>query len=320
MEKVVSFVLKEVIDDLVNNKETLVTSLTKLAYFGRLIKNQELIDYTSRELTGYPKKPISPDYRRQLGKIIVTIENHDGKYIKEIPGSMFDSVLPCELKYVDIKEEIEIVELWAKQAKEYDNDNENLGREFPMELLPIIRPVVNKLYPFSRNMYVTKMFIKTSPTLSIKIINYVRLNLLDMAYRIADGFGDTIMINSFKPDQKLSTQLTTIMKQIVNHGDGNITSMGDNSPINATVNIEKGDLKGLRNEFKKQGLEDSDIDELEVVLKDFKHNDGLKDVPVPVNNWLGKMYGKALNSGGQIATSAIGGVITEAIKHFLNIP
>ena len=45
-----TFLLQEVIDDLVNTEKSLSSPLMKLNYFGRLVKNQELIDYTQNEL------------------------------------------------------------------------------------------------------------------------------------------------------------------------------------------------------------------------------------------------------------------------------
>jgi len=51
-----TFLLQEVVDDLVNNDKSLSAPLMKLNYFGRLIKNQEIIDYTKNELNGYRDK------------------------------------------------------------------------------------------------------------------------------------------------------------------------------------------------------------------------------------------------------------------------
>ena len=44
-----TFPLQEVIDDLVNTDKSLTSALMKLNYFGRLIKNDELIHYTNNE-------------------------------------------------------------------------------------------------------------------------------------------------------------------------------------------------------------------------------------------------------------------------------
>lgn len=48
-----TFLLQEVIDDLVNTDKSLSAALMKLNYFGKLIKNQELVEYTQSELNGY---------------------------------------------------------------------------------------------------------------------------------------------------------------------------------------------------------------------------------------------------------------------------
>ena len=61
-----TFLLQQVIDDLVNTDKSLSAPLIKLNYFSRLIKNQELIDYTQNELNGYKEKEAIPAYRKTL--------------------------------------------------------------------------------------------------------------------------------------------------------------------------------------------------------------------------------------------------------------
>jgi hypothetical protein len=45
-----TFLLQEVIDNLVNTDKSLVSSLMRLNYFGRFIKNHELIEYSTNEI------------------------------------------------------------------------------------------------------------------------------------------------------------------------------------------------------------------------------------------------------------------------------
>ncbi len=45
-----TFLLQEVIDDLVNVDRSLSSALIRLNYFGKLIKNDELINYTQKNL------------------------------------------------------------------------------------------------------------------------------------------------------------------------------------------------------------------------------------------------------------------------------
>ena len=90
-----TFLLQEVIDDLVNTDRSLSSPLMKLNYFAKLIKNQELIEYTKNELNGYHDKlELIPDYRRAWGTLLVDIQAYDNQYFdKPLPISMIDSVV-----------------------------------------------------------------------------------------------------------------------------------------------------------------------------------------------------------------------------------
>lgn len=87
-----TFLLQEVIDDLVNTEKSLSSPLIKLNYFAKLIKNQKLIDYTENELQGYNANPeLIPEYRRALGTLIVDLQTQFEKYLgNQLPISMID--------------------------------------------------------------------------------------------------------------------------------------------------------------------------------------------------------------------------------------
>ncbi len=48
-----TFVINDVINDLVDAEKSLINPLMKLNYFGRFTKNKELTEYTLKEIKGY---------------------------------------------------------------------------------------------------------------------------------------------------------------------------------------------------------------------------------------------------------------------------
>ena len=70
-----TFLLQEVIDDLVNTDKSLSAPLMKLNYFGKLVKNQELVEYTTSELNGYKEQEENvPPYRRTIGALCIDMQ------------------------------------------------------------------------------------------------------------------------------------------------------------------------------------------------------------------------------------------------------
>src|SRR5687767_13712380 len=95
-----TFVLQEVIDDLVDSTKSLTSPLMKLNYFGRLIKNDELIRFTNNELNGYKNAEIElPDYRKATGNLLVDIQIGWNKHVVPLPVVMIEEKYREPFKY-----------------------------------------------------------------------------------------------------------------------------------------------------------------------------------------------------------------------------
>src|SRR5690606_41524487 len=128
-----TFLLQEVIDDLVNTDRSLSSPLMRLNYVGQLIKNQKLIEFTQNELNGYrDKQELIPDYRKSMGTLLVDFQAYYNQYLaKPLPISMIEEKYRPAFEYVYVREGIAVVEKLATEA--YKGDAEGyIATPLPM--------------------------------------------------------------------------------------------------------------------------------------------------------------------------------------------
>lgn len=105
---------------------------------------------------------------------------------------------------------------------------------------------------------------------------------------------------------------------INNSGDGAIISSGDNNKIEANIYIAKGDKEALKAKLLSEKLHSTDIDEL---LKIVDHTEPVSkgNFGGPVNDWIQKMIGKALDGSWQIGIGAAGNLLAQAIQGYYGV-
>ncbi len=91
MSETQTFILKDVINDLIDVKSSLEGALFKLNYFGRLIKNEELTIYTNAEINGYKGTEL-PNYRKGIATLLVHMQTAYGGDLKKGRKSTTTSV------------------------------------------------------------------------------------------------------------------------------------------------------------------------------------------------------------------------------------
>ncbi|MFZ4739864.1 MAG: hypothetical protein ACOYLE_01730 [Bacteroidales bacterium] len=318
-----TFLLQEVIDDLVNTDKSLSSPLMKLNYFSKLIKNQELIDYTQNELNGYYQTPDKiPDYRKAKGNLFIDLQaNIHQHFGKELPVSMLEEKYHELFKYVNIKEGISIVEKLAKEAIDNNSDT-HYSIAFPIEMLFILQEPASKFYKSDVRIQVIGARMMTNVSAVIAIPNAIRTKLLDLVMSIADNFGYNIEIESFNKKAEINNQ--TIINQmnttINNSGDGNIINTGNENQIESNVTLYKGDTERLNKELLKQGIEQEDIQELLELVKNENPNQENGRLGEKSNGWISKIINKSLNGVGRIATGISANILATLIRQYYGMP
>lgn len=316
-----TFLLQEVIDDLVNTDKSLSAPLMKLNYFGRLIKNQELIDYTQSELNGYRDKDTVPQYRRTIGTLYIDMQAYLNRHSGQLPVSMLDEPYREAFRYVYVREGIAAIEKLAKESESGDAEGQ-IMTPLPLEMLHILQEPARRLYKSDVRLDVVGARLAGNASIVVEIPNAIRTKLLDFVMSIADTFGYDIEIESFR--KKAETNNQTIIHQmsttINTSGDGNVINTGNKNQIENNVTMYKGNIDRFAKELQKQGLDEGDIKEITEIVKLEKPNEETGRLGEKANGWIAKIINKSLNGVGKIATGISANLLATFIKQYYGMP
>lgn len=318
-----NFLLQEVINDLVNLDVSLSAPLIKLQYFGRLIKNQELIDYAKCELTGYREcdKENIPSYRRTIGTLYIDLQTYNHIQTEKLPVSMLEEPFRTEFQFVYLKEGIAAIEKLLLESKS-KGSNGHIETPLPMELLYLLQTPARKLYKSSPQVNVIGARLSGNSNIVVEIPNAIRTKLLDFVISIAENFGYDIEIDTFNSKSDINNQIiNNYMNTIItNSGDGNLINTGDKNQIESNVTVHKGDISRLKEELKKKGIDENDIAEIVEIIIDEEPNIEEKRLGEKSNGWISKIINKSLNGVGEIVTEVSAVILATLIKQYYGMP
>ena len=317
-----TFLLQEVIDDLVNTDKSLSAALMKLNYFGRLIKNQELVDYAQCELNGYRDSEVNiPSYRRTIGTLYIDMQMYTHRHSGQLPVSMIEEPFRTALKYVYVREGIAAIEKLARESEGKDSSG-HIETPLPMEMLHILQNPARKLYKSDARVDVIGARLAGNASIVVEIPNAIRTKLLDFVMSIAENFGYNIEIESFNKKAEINNQ--TIIHQmnttITTSGDGNVINTGNENQIENNVTLYKEDVSRFQDELKKQGIDEIDIIEIAEIIKTEEPNIEENRLGEKSNSWISKIINKSLNGVGKIATGISANILATLIKQYYGMP
>ncbi|HCN85273.1 MAG TPA: hypothetical protein DIT07_16885 [Sphingobacteriaceae bacterium] len=228
------FVLQQVIDDLLNTNSSLESALLKLNYFARLIKNEELLQFTDLEINGYKEVEL-PQYRKAISTLTAKMQAWQTYHTGEIPISMLEEPFNETLRYLGVYEGVKVLE--SMVSKSTKNNSPLLIKHLPMEMLSYVQPLASKIYLSDVKIVVVEAWITANANIVTQILSTVRSRLLAFTMEIAERFGYNIKISSFKQEQDINNQTINnfIRNEIINHGNGNITNTGSDSNLTAEI-------------------------------------------------------------------------------------
>jgi len=313
-----TFVLQEVIDELVNIEKSLVSSLMKLKYFAMLIKNDKLLNYTNAELDGYKHGSNElPDYRQAPAKLLVDMQA--GSHIHRnlvLPADLVDPKLARLVEKYYFLDGIGAIETQINQYKA--GKIESLGSELQMGALHYLQDGAQKLYKSDIRTAVVAARVVTNPLHLVTIGDTVRARLLAFTMETGDKFGYDIEIISFRKNAVENNNIINnyMSTEIKNTGDGNVINTGDHSSLTSTITITKGDFQKLNDALRQQGIEQGDIDELKTIVQAETPDTDKKVLGPNANNWILGIMGKVLNGVGKISTAITANLIAAYIKGY----
>lgn len=233
-----TFILQDVINDLIDTNSSLESALFKLNYFARLIKNDDLLNYTNAEINGY-KEIAPPEYRKAIATLTVQMQAGYHSHTAEVPISMLEEPFNTEMQYREVREGIKVLERMA--ASSAAEGSPLIRTDLPMEMLRYVQPAATKLYKSDVKLTVVRAMITSNANIITQIISTVRSRLLAFSMEIAEKFGYNIEITSFRKLEVVNNQtINNIIKtEITNTGDGNIINTGKEAQLEVSIAIKK---------------------------------------------------------------------------------
>lgn len=313
-----TFILQDVIDELVNTDKSLVSVLMKLKYFAMLIKNDNLLSFANAELDGYKRGASEPpDYRRAPAKLLIDMQaGYNTHRNLVLPADLADPKLAKLVQEYYFLDGIGSIETQIGQYKA--GQIESLGNELQMGALHYLQNGAQKLYKFGITASVVAARVITNPLHLVTIGDTVRARLLAFTMETADKFGYNIEIASFRQNGTENNKIINyyMSTEIKNTGDGVVINTGDYTSITSTITINKGDFQKLNDLLSQQGIEQEDIKELKTIIDTEQPDTDKKILGPKANNWILGIMGKVLNGIGKISTTITANLIAAYIKGY----
>jgi hypothetical protein len=301
--------LSDIINDLIDTNINIATPLLKTKVLASRLQIQNLYDWVSTELEGYPDINKVPRYRtfasNVIGDYLIFDKHHKNS---PIPTSGLSEDLEEFMTTFKFQQSLPSLESQMKT-----NKTRQLEYSFPAEVVGYVQNNWRKMgNPYLQVLHVRKI---VSIGAVSEIISAVRNKLLDFLLKVDADFGNLTEIDELKGKQQ---EIIQIMKQTIinNSGDGSIINTGNKAKIEASITIKKGDFEELREVLSNHGLPDSDISELCEIIdleSPIKENGTFGS---QVNEWMKKTIGKAVDGSWEIGIGAAGSLLAEAIKAY----
>ena len=236
MSETKTFILQDVINDLIDVKSSLEGALFKLNYFGRMIKNEELINYTNAEISGY-KGMEAPDYRKGIATLKINLQTAYGdETTRELPISMLPAPLNERMRYHTIFDGVRVIEHMTQNTDPVKNQLLMTG--LPMEMVTQIQPAASKLYRVDGGITVTGAMILANANILPQILSTVRSRLLGFCMQLAETYSFEIDLVPFKTDQAVNNNVVNnyFRTEVINKGHNNVINTGSGTEIDVTRN------------------------------------------------------------------------------------
>ena len=216
-----------IIKDLANSTVDTMTALKRAKVLFAELGNDDLLEWVSYEIAGYPADANLPDYRKVRGRLV-------GSYIK---GSMASHMkwtnvsLPLGKMPENIQDELLAVYFREgvgalKQLAESSMEDGLLGKTIPADFFPVIATYNNDPY-----MYITSAKVIIGPQLIQDVFATVENRLLDALIVLEKEFGNLDELD-IDITAKTSDELKSIIdKLIVIVYNDNSVSVGDGNRI-----------------------------------------------------------------------------------------
>lgn len=174
----------------------------KLHYFSKLTNFSYLYDYTKKEIEGYEKSDLLPNYRLIEGNLkIDTYEESQNRFGLPLSKVLLNSPYDKILRYVGIREGIKIIESRVSLEKSLGSQNEYLQIALAPFMLQHLIPAFNKIYRKDIPIQIKRAYTEFSRYKLHKILSELRSSLIEFFLELVKIFGYVIECVSFEKNR-----------------------------------------------------------------------------------------------------------------------
>ncbi|RBQ02871.1 hypothetical protein [Pedobacter miscanthi] len=306
--------IKDIIELLSNDEQSLSTPLLKTKVFAKRIGNASLYNWVTQELNGYDPHGQIPIYR--LAKVnpyaVLTANDYSYQADQPLPLSLFnDEIIQGILKF-KIDSGIKAIEEIAS-GKNGNTIIKPFGADFDAMLTREAQKNGAK-FQISN----TRVMLTTSEFTNV--VGKIRSKLLDLILEVEAEYPNLEKeLNDNVSKEEINKSITNIMAQIniTTNGQGNVITAGNNNIVKTNINVLKGDIESFKDELKKNNVSLEDIDEIaSIVISEEPTATGFG---LGVNGWMSKMLTKSIDGSWEIGIATAGGILVEVLKKFYGL-
>jgi hypothetical protein len=301
--------LQEIRDLAADPTVPLETVLLRCMVLADTLSDETLIHWVGQELDGYRKPSDLPDYRIAHGQAWADVTN-GVRYEKIVVA---DFALPPEapadayqrlntVYFTDGVRELEVIQGRDDIRKTLDSD---LVRYLDQNLKVAIGYWTHNAY------------IPIPPGAVAGVLGTIRSRVLQYVFRLRKDYPEFDK-NDSAVNIPSPTQLNQVFQIAIAQGSAVAIGGGSAYAQNIRQQIVAGDLESLRTYLRKQGVEQEDLDELEVVVAESTPAD-LNNEQSRIHRWIGNVAEKVNPAGKEIAKTATKELLKVAISYFFGL-
>ena len=206
----------KIIKELANKEISLEVAFSRLLIIASDIGNQDLIDWVTNELNGYPNQAQIPSYRKSgLGQIIYSGINGNFQVTGQpLPAGALDRDILEKLKNNSFSQDISSIEKFAS-----DDNNNGVGKDLT-DLAPLVY--------HNTEIQCISIYMKYTKETFIKILSAIKTKLLKVLIELDKEFGclDNLDIDTTgKKLEELNNKLNIIIYE------DNSVAIGNNNKL-----------------------------------------------------------------------------------------
>jgi hypothetical protein len=276
---------------------------------GKQLGNDELIKWARSEATGYDGWDSLPDYRVLSTNVKGTFFGPFGTGLKNvgIPQAVVEKEHRENLFKAHMTEPVGELERLAKNES-------SLRADWSADAVAYYQQ--KEIY--ENGLALAAAWRQLTPYAIAGILETVRTRVLDFVLRIEGELNVNSAANEVPEeiDRPAPQKVDQIVHNIF-YGASNV-SVGNSGTVHqTTVNVQPGDLEGLKKYLKGLGLTNKLIEELDDALQ---KDQSAESQPGPsTQNWLGKVMVQIGRGTLSIASNAAGSLVADAVMRFLGI-